>query len=182
MTKDEILTLVGDLCLEENDTDASTRFFDDALESLSKAPLSPLADFATVTITSGNSEYALPSDAIRILALFYADAHLPAATVEELEALDKDWQSTTGDPYAYTIDEITARSYYLFPTPTSSGDDGTVIYTETREDDLEDWLALPVAFDILYREFVRPSAHQDITFAEASQQCATLLKEVAGIQ
>ena len=182
MTKTTIATLVGNLCHDLDDSTEISTFHDDVMEEISKSPRSPFVDYDTISIVSGTSQYNFPSDAIRMLALFYKDAHLSPSTISDLEAYDKDWLTTTGDPWAFTPEDRSYRKYRLFPEPDESGDDNVALYTDKRDDSIEDWIALGMAHDILAKEFARPSDHQDVAYAAACDKMAKLIYQMAGLQ
>lgn len=182
MTKSTIDTLVDDLCHDLGNATEIAVFHDDVMEELSKSPGSPFVDYATISVVSGTSQYDFPSDAIRLLAIFYEGAHLSPSTIPDLEAYDKDWLTLTGDPWAFTPEDRSFRKYRLFPEPDSSGDDGTILYTETRDSDIEDWVALGMAHDILAKEFAWPSDHQDVAYASICNTVAKLIYQLGGLR
>jgi len=104
---------------------------------------------------------------------------------------DRTWRDDEADPVAYKTNHETAREVRFYPIPgTTSGafipplaqplgedmpaDMVSVIYSDNRDTDIPDFIAMYIAFQVLYREFIRPSDHQDVDWA-------TMLKKIAGI-
>lgn len=181
MTKTTIKTLVQDLCYDKA-TDAQIgTYFDDVMEEICKLPNCPFIDTYTDASVDGTSDYTYPTSAVRILAIFYNAIPLSYVTVPELEAYDRDWRALTGDPYFYTFEDVSTRTYTLIPQPDTDDDDIVVVHTDNRSTDIEDWIGLSIALAILSREFARPSDHQDIKFSEACKAGAQILQQAAGI-
>jgi hypothetical protein len=124
---------------------------------------------------------------------------LSFSELKDLEAYDDDWRTLSGNPWAYTTDEPTARSFDLVPTPDVDSSDfsfpngapfgedfptnaGTIIYSERRTTDLPEWIGVYIAFKILEREFARPSAHQDLKFSGTCAEFAEILWKFGGLK
>lgn len=59
---------------------------------------------------------------------------------------------------------------------------GAIIYSEKRTESLTEWLALPVALEMLGKEFSRSSDHQDIQFADACKELSELFFQFARVK
>lgn len=91
------------------------------------------------------------------------------------------------------------RSFAIYPKPSSTGGDLipihgepfgedfpsnwlTVLYSQFREDDIEDIYALPIALDTLAQEFEYPSQHRDTNFASVCQALSKIIFALIGVQ
>lgn len=186
MDKEAIIELAQDLSMSEvwmNEIIESdyTRYFTDALESFCQSPNCPLIASSSISIISGTAEYSYPSNCVRILGIFYRAAHLPYASRGELEAYDKEWKSLSGTPIVYTFEDTSTDEYRLVPTPNETGSHGTIIYTNSRTTDIMTTIGLPLALDMIARDFILPSDHQDVTFAQICKRFSELLRMIGGI-
>lgn len=189
MTKAEILLLTQDMARGQANDDTIDVFFDEVLYNLAKSANPLLTNAELVDLTSGTAVYALPPTAIRIRHAFFENKKLFRAKRDQAEAYSSTWRSGSGDPQAFLTDEETARNFRLYPTPSVStvwddffidplGDDYpdnivALIFNESRTDVIYDWLVYYIVFEILYREFVRPSDHQDIEWAGLCNKLAS---------
>jgi len=184
--KADVLTLVDDLSLGQADAASVVKFYDEVVIDLGQRNL--LTNASLVALTAQTGTYTLPAEALRPLAMFYDDAHLTHADERALMAIDPNWRSALGTPMAWVTDDETDRTFRLFEQPSATSKPfififgspfGTdypamsvaVIFTEKR-DDLPVWLELPVALEILAREFARESAHRDQAAAAAFRELA----------
>lgn len=193
MTKNEILQLAQEIARDlVTSTDATmSAYYDEVVEELGKTLDPPLVEAALFPFTSGTATYAYPTAAIEILHLFFTGYPLPLVPEETLEAYSKTWRSASGSPRAYLCGQETSRYVRIYPTPDTTstaldplateplGDDfpansGAVIYSDSRESGISDMLGCYIAFQVLYKEFIRPSSHQDAEWA-------LLLKQVAEV-
>jgi hypothetical protein len=191
MTKAEITTLVNDISRNLADASSISEYYDETIEELAKIPDPPIVAIEAVTITSGTSEYDYPTNAIELLHVFHGAYQLTKTTNRILETYNKTWRDDAGVPKAWKIDHETSRKFQLYPIPnvTSSafippalepfGEDfptnmGAVIYSDQRETDISDMLGIYIAFRILYKEFMRPSGHQDSEWAMLHKKVADM--------
>lgn len=198
MTKAEIIALAENIGRVSIDADTIDVYFTDTLEEIGRFPKPPLVNVELQEVTSGTAEHAYPDDAVLPLHIFHGERHLSPETVANLEAYEDGWRALTGDPFAWTRDEKTTRTFELVPEPDSdSGDFAfihgmpygedfpddalTIIFSERRTTDIPDWIALYIALRILSREFTRPSDHQDTEFAVACDKVSQIFWRVAGL-
>jgi len=191
MTKNDILDLVQDIARDQANDTAISAYYDEEVEALGKLPNPPLVERDLVGFTSGTAAYAYPTNAIEVLYLFHASYQLAQVTKETLEAYDMEWRSGSGVPKAFKLGHEDARTYRLYPNPNVTSDalgigatepfgedfptnSGAVIYSDSRESDISDMIGLYLAFRVLYKEFVRPSDHQDVAWAMLHKQIADL--------
>jgi len=184
MTRANIVTF-ADTFAHDTGTDMTLEdSFDDILDRFARSS-APFVDTETFTPTDGTAEYSYPTTAITILAIFHGATHLVVASSSELEAYDEDWRATAatgGTPIAYIFYEGDSRAVRLFPTPdTTEVDNDTFLFGENRTTDIPEWLALPIAFEMLAEEFAYPSGHQDKEMSEACLGMAGFLKAFTGI-
>lgn len=86
---------------------------------------------ATTTVTSGTSEYALPTDILRLHSVKYDNQKLPVLTLEEFDEQFTTDGSDTGVPINCLI---WAGFVRLWPTPTNSVDELKIDYIRTPVD------------------------------------------------
>jgi hypothetical protein len=194
LSKAQLTTFASTIAHAEHDTTTFSQFFDDVVEELGMLENPPFAERGFEAVVSGTSEYDFESSMIKPLYIFLDDTMLSPVSQGELEAYSKTWQTDDGTPIVYTLDNIDAHSYRIYPEPDTSGsisgadwgssfpDDAlALIYSEDRQTDIEDYYALPITFDCLAREFSYPSDHQDIEYAKALNDLAKLLYMLAGV-
>ena len=196
MTKAEIITLVEDIARVDIDADTVDRYYADVLEEIGKWMDAPLLNVEIVEITSGTASYGYPTDAVAIVALFHTDRHLSRTSLIELEGYSSTWRDDTGDPWAFTEDEQVKRTYRMYPEPDDTSgamfgwnlmgadmpsDAGVVVFSERREEDIPDWIGLYVVFEVLRRDFARPSGYQDKAFAGLCGGIAKATRQIGGL-
>lgn len=180
MTKTTITALAQDLCHDKADDTQLSTYYDDVLEELCKLPNCPFVAATNDVSVAAQSDYAFPTNSVRIIAIHYVEAPLSYSSIAGLEAYDYEWRDLTGDPDFYTYEDVSTRTYTLVPQPDTTDDTIKVFHTNNRETDIEDWAALSIALAMLSKEFMRPSDHQDPAFAEACKTGSQLLQQAAG--
>lgn len=177
-----ILALALDLCLQQGDLAQMADFADDVCIDLSLRGW--LCELVPLVVASGQSTYTLPAEATSLLAAFYDDTELSAASIGAMGSR-ADWRARPGRPRTVVRETEADRTARVFPVPNVAsapaganplGDGFPVgaihlLVTEKRTT-LPEWLALPAALLVLAREFARESDHRDLTFAGACQQLA----------
>lgn len=188
MSRNSVLSLVNDLSRGLADQGICGHYYDDIVHEIGQRPIFTRATL--VAVDGATATFALPDTAIRLLYVLYDDRILAPASLRELEAVNPHWRDERGTPIAYVTERENARSFRLYPVPDVAsksfifltglpfGRDYpelavVIVHTEDRE--LPDWLDLPVALDILGREFGRESDHRDPAFAEMCGQLAVLM-------
>ena len=190
MSRATVLQRVQDLSLSQADATAIDRYYDDVIYDLGRRPW--LTEASLIAVTAGTAVYSPDVSVLRIVNIFYDDRTLYESNNRELEAtFGSSWQDRRGTPVAYTFEDENALDFRLVPKPELNSKDFSfvfgspmgldfpeysvaIIHTEKVED-LPTWLELPVAFEILFREFSRQSDHQDPTFAVTCKQIAELM-------
>lgn len=187
--KSNVLQLVQNLSSSQADATAIDRFYDDVVRDLGQRPW--LTQATLISVTAGTAVYTPATSVIRILDVYYDNRVLRKATKQELESIDAQWRDLRGSPFAYVSEDETAKDFRIVPNPEVSSKDFiflfgspfgldypeyavAIVHTETRID-LPAWLEMPVAFEILRREFIRESDHKDAEFAAACGQLSDLL-------
>lgn len=175
MTKAEVLALVQDMARDQADDTTISAYHDEVIEELAKSEDPPFVALGNFALTSGVSEYSWPSSAIRPLYMWYDGYQLSQSKEHRLSAYDIEWRDSSGDPVAWRIDNETARTLRVMPTPDSdSTTTCKILYSQERTTYLHDFIVPYIVFRILYKEFIRPSDHQDIDWAKLCQQVAQL--------
>lgn len=199
MTRDEIITLAGQLAQSLQDADTLDIFTNDVFHELAFLPSPPLLRAILKVITSGTAVYDFESDMLRIIYAIMYDELLSPVSEQALDAYNDTWQSDSNTPTQITQDAMTARTYRLYPEPdtTSSavipihgqpwGEDYpddilALVYADDRESGILDLYSLPIAFDSLRREFDYPSDHRDKNFAETCGAVSDLFYRLLGVK
>lgn len=189
MAKANVLQLVQDISSNQADATAIDRYYDDVVRDLGQHPW--LTQATLISITAGTAIYTPATSVIRILDTYYDDRVLRPATLKEMESINPAWRDARGTPIAYVNEDETAKDFRLYPNPEVTSKDFiflfgspfgldypeyavAIVHTETRID-LPAWLEMPTAFEVLAREFMRESNHQDVAFAKMCKQVADLL-------
>ena len=182
MTKNEVLTLVQDVARDQAEDDTISKYYDEAIVELGKMPEPVLVERALFEVSDGVSVYDYPTAAVELLHVFQGTNPLFKTTKAALESRSKAWRGDSGTPVAYRTDFDDAETFLLYPNPATDstalalgatepfGADfpanmGAAIYSDSRETGISDMIGLYVAFRVLYKEFHRPSDHQDIEWA-----------------
>lgn len=197
-TKAQILTLISTLTQGQADSVTIDLYFDTLLDDLGRLPDPPFVEAEIVPLVADTEEYALPSNAVREIAIFCDDHEVRHTFVQQLEARDRMWRDHKGTPIAYSKDESTARTIRVYPIPNYSSvitwDHGEpigldyptdallVLYATRANDKIPDWAVLPICYQILSWEFQRPSKHQSQAFADTCSQMAQALFQMIDIK
>jgi hypothetical protein len=194
MSRVDTLALCQDLCTNQADATSITKFYDEIVSDLGHGNWLIVAEL--ISTTAGTFEYNPPDTIVDFKGAFYDDRWLYRENLRALEALNPHWRDERGTPRAYVIEDESNHKFKLYPTPDRDSKDfifmfGSplgldfptyavlVLMTELRED-LPKWLEMPVAFEILAREFARESDHTDQQFAEACRAISGLLLKMVG--
>ena len=194
LNKAQLTTFASLICHAELDTTTFSQFFDDVIDELKDAPKPVFADYAFEAIASGVDEYSYETTMLRPIAIFFDDALLSKTGEKELEAYSATQRSDTGDPVAYTLENVDARKYRVYPIPDANGAIGgadwasnypdgalALIFVEDRSTDIEDYYVLPITFDCIAREFAYPSDHQNVDYAKVCANLAKLMYALASV-
>lgn len=194
MPRSDVITLCQDLCTNQADEAALTKFYDEVISDLGRAEWLVTAEL--LATTAGTNQYNPATTVVEILYVFYDDRLLYKENLRALEAINPQWRDERGAPRAYVIEDETNNQFRLYPTPVVDSKDFifafgsplgldfpeyavVVVQTETREV-LPEWLEFPIAFEILAREFARESDHVDHEFAKACKSIADILMRMVG--
>ncbi len=189
MSKAATLQLTQDLSKGLADATMCDRYYRDIVLELGREDI--LTQASLIPVNAETGEYTLPTQAVEMIDLFYDDHPLMEAKLREVESRDPQWRSRLGPPIVYITQHETIRTFSLYPTPEMNSKDFiflfgspfgrdypayalAMIHTENRED-IPEWLELPVAFDILSREFARESNHRDTLFSKTCKSMADFL-------
>lgn len=166
-----IKTLVNDYALAEEGTLAVDRYFDAVMRDL--AWTEDLIEVSTDTIFAGQTSTTLSAVAVKIVAVFFNGRQLDQISLRSLESFDPRWRDQKGEPVAYTTEGELTKTIRFYPTPDSDGT-LTIFHTQIQVA-VPQWLELPIAFEILSREYGRESNHRDDTFSQLCSQVSGLL-------
>lgn len=181
MSKADIIQLVADISLAQADTIMAERYFDDIVNGLGEREV--IVGAHLIPVIADTAVYELPDDTIDLLGVFYGDMFLNEAPIQEVESFaGLSWRSRRGTPIAYVVEQESSRDFRLFPTPDQPSSDIDFAFgspfghdypegviaalCSEKRDELPEWLELPIAFEILAREYARESDHQNKAFSE----------------
>ena len=191
MPKADVLTLVSTLSDSVADTTQITNYYNDVVFEMAQGvfPGPSLTGAAFVEVVAGTANYAFPVDAVRVLLLNYDTTDLPKEGERGATLFNKDWRADQGRPAAFIVTDENRRTVSLVPVPDTDGqavgvltpfsatfpaENLTFIYTEERDDVHLDE-ELPLALEILAREFARDSNHHDAQASDFAKKLAGLL-------
>ena len=178
MAKADVLQLVTDLGVTTVDQNEIGIFYDEVVRELGFQEI--LTGTELVPVQAGKPDYILVEDTVRAMEFHATGGRLDPIDITSLQSVfGVAWRTRTGTPLAYTQEEENEKTFRLVPNSTQD-DTITVIRTETRTD-VPVWLELPMALDILGREYQRESNHQDVAFAQIARQLSLLLFKLVGV-
>lgn len=189
MTRATTLTWVDDLSATQADATLTDDYYDAVVQDVSAIAI--FVEASLVAVTSGTSQYTLPSYAREILSVFYDDTELERTSKRELTDYNSVWSLESGSPVAYGIDDESKRTFVVYPVPDISsaafafpfgepfGRDYpryalSVVHTDVRVD-YPKWMDLPIAASVLAQEFRRESNHKDVEVAALWKSTSELL-------
>lgn len=179
MSRSDVLTMVSDLCLAQSDATEVGVLYDEIVRELGFYDV--LVGTETIAVAAGTATYPLAAENMRVLEVDALTGRLDRASGSALRAVyGAGWQQRSGTPVAFTSEDEDSHVLRLVPVPLRA-DTLTVIRAETRVD-VPYWLELGIAFEILHREFMRESDHQDVEFAGVARGIANLLLALVGVE
>ena len=191
MSKVTAKQLASDLSLSQIRGASLESGFEYTVEQMAQFELFTAASLVSIDHTS--STYTIPDDFGRLLQVFYDDEVISRETKDTILFYHPNWQDESGSPLSYVADSENTKTLRLYPQPQVSSEDfiwllgrpfGTdfpayslgVIHTEIR-DDTPDWMDLPIALQIMAKEYAQESRHHDLQLAQVAKQMSeTLLR------
>ena len=179
MAQADVLTLVDDISLGQANAAEAAVFYAEIIRELGFVEV--LTGTETISVTAFNGNYTLATSTIMALEFYSTRGFLTKSDTPGLKSIfGSSWRNRTGSPVAVTMEDENNNSFSLVPIPQES-DTLTVICTETRTD-VPTWLELPLALEILSREYLRESDHQDVEFSSMCKQLADLAFNLVGVK
>ncbi len=187
MSRATVLQLVDDLSVDVAYSATADQFYDDIVHELAMQAVFTRATLRP--ITAGTGAVTLPDSGIELLYAVYDDRILAKTTRRQLEMLSSHWRDHRGTPVAYNEELENDQTLRLYPVPEIGSKAFSFVFGEplgrdfpeysvtlvhTENEELPEWMDLPMALEILAREFSRESDHRDLEAAEACRQLATL--------
>jgi len=197
MSNAAITTIITQLSTTATDGTVTNSFQDDVIFELSRGVYPDVlaqVGSAFIAVTAGTARYSLPtaSGARTPLALFYDTKQLLLLRKDEAWAYDEAWRNAPHNQVVgYTFDPEDRPNFALVPPPrrdgaTIGGNTPTVVtawpdanitavyantdltFPGTTYDDLK----LPIALEVMAREFGRDSDHEDKMMTEVCHNLA----------
>lgn len=188
VSKVDVIALVQELCTHQGDPAALDKYFDEVISDLGRKGWLCVAE--VLAVTKDTFEYEPPSTVIELWNVIYDDRMLYKENLRAIEAINVNWRDEVGTPRAYVVEDESNKKFRLYPKPDRTSKDlapvfgsplgldyptySVVVIISEQRNEIPAWLVMPVAFDILNREFVRESDHQDTTFADACKKLSTM--------
>lgn len=188
--KAEVIDLIALLSDGQAAADTVPRLFDDVVRELA-ASVAIVTEIALVSVSAADATFTAPTEAAEVLACFYGHRELSIEGKTALEAFyGVQWRALEGPPRAVTLEDEDKRTFRMVPKPTQDsapyvplhgasplGRDYphanvAVLYSKAT-DDPPYYLKLPIALEVLAREFERESDHRDRAFAGTARMLAT---------
>ena len=179
MARADVIALAQDLG-KFGDATSISDYYDEIVRELGLFEL--LVDPVPIGVDVELAAYQMPVPVIRTLELIsdrYGTLN-PVDRVTLRSVHGTGWTHRVGNPVAFTQEEQSDNAFRLFPIP-DQADELTALVTGTRID-LPYWLELPVALEIVFREYSRESDHQDIEFARTAGLLAQLMFTLVEIE
>ena len=128
------------------------------------------ADFA---VGAGDGRFVLPSYATELEAVFFCGTLLEVMTIDELKAVDEDWEQAIGPPSAVIVEQEKELRFRLYPKPNQGGT-VTAIFGAAKAEP-PDWLDVPLALGALAGMARHSWAKRDVAFASGADKLGALV-------
>lgn len=189
MSKAAALALAQALSLSIASNTDLDYFYTEAVYALGALPY--IVEASLIALDPLQATFVFPETGLIPLAVFYHDRVLDYMTREQLQSVHPEWLDARGWPLAYTDDDLSERTFRLYPLPTQPSDpyiplffdplgrdypayNVLLLHTQFVED-VPVHLELPLIYSCLAREFARESVHMDAAWAERCVRIAALL-------
>ncbi len=178
MSKTTTLTLVSDMGLSDTTSGEADRIYDDVVREL--GALGILTENGSNSVTAATATYTAPTNTIRILEIHGGYGILDQTDYDIItNLLGARFHLRTGRPTIWCHEHETIKDFRLVPIPNES-DTLTTIVTQYQAN-VPVFLEMPIALEVLHREYLRESNHQDIDFALLCRRLATMWFSMLGI-
>lgn len=178
MAKADVLALAQDIG-KFGDPISLEDYYDEIVRELGLLEL--LVDPVSIGITSEIAVYQMPIAVIRTLELiserFGTLDRVDRVTLRAVHGTG--WTKRVGTPVTFTQELESDNAFRLVPIPDQA--ESLVGLVSATRDDVPYWLELPIALEIVFREYTRESNFQDVAFAQAAGQLAQLFFSLVGI-
>jgi hypothetical protein len=199
MNRADIKTLAESLTTITTDSDTLGQFITDVFDENGFRSNPQMVKASLESVVSGTATYSFDSDVYKLIRVFFGSEMLSFTSANGLDAYSTTWGADSGLPKAITQDELTVRTYTLYPNPNVNSDpvipvhgepygedypanNLTLIYSENRQDNIMDIYALPIAVEALSREFAYPSNHTDLEYSDTCKKLAELFNQLIGFK
>ena len=178
MSKTTTLTLVSDMGLSDTTSTEADRLYDDIVRELGAMGI--LTENGTKAVTAGTATYTAPTNTIRVLEI-----HGGYGIIDQMDyailtnLLGPRFHQRIGRSEMWCHEHETIKDFRLVPSPNES-DTFTVLITQYQTN-VPSWLEMPIALEVLHREYLRESNHQDVDFAMLCRKLSTMWFSMVGI-
>ena len=189
MSKETVIDLANQISINQADTNMLPRYYDEEIFVLGATHY--LIDAAVLPVVADIATFVFPVEGLSLLEVIWDGRCLDYMTSAQLRQTNPHWVDERGTPLAYTTEDLSARSFMLYPKPPVNSDamifefgsplgldfpsySVTVIFTKFVLD-VPEQLELPILYKILSREFKRESRHMDLVWSKACEQLSQML-------
>lgn len=189
MSKSSTLALCSTLTLGQTPPSQFSHYYDESIYALGALPY--LFEAARLPVDPLQALFLFPDNFLTALSIWYDNRTLDFMSHAELLALSPTWQDHRGPPVAYTDDNLSLRTFRLYPIPEDPSQPmvsilggpfgqsyplfNAVLLGTVFRVDIPPWMELPLIYSILARDYARESPYQDLTVSSACMQVSQLL-------
>jgi hypothetical protein len=189
VAKADVLALAQIYAKDLAHTDALGRYYTDGVRDFGKERI--LLDAYVVPVEEAVAVYDYPVGTIRIFDVFFGDRWLSFEDWRTFQVQDTAWQTRTGTPRHWYIQDEERQKFRLYPAPDTTSanvaptfgeplgrdypSDRLLIIASEQREDVPLWFESSLAFLLLSKEFQRESDHQDMAFAKSAGQIGNFL-------
>lgn len=192
MSKVTALALAQALSLNQVIPERLDYFFQESVYALGALPF--IVEATLLPVDPLQATFSFPDEALAELAVFYHDRVLDFMSISQLTAANPYWALERGWPVAYTTDDLTERTFRLYPVPELPSDPYIPFFMDPLGRDYPAYnalllhtrflvdppvhLELPLIYASLTRAFGNESTYRDPLWAEGCAKLAALLLEM----
>ena len=178
MSKATTLTLVDNMGLGDTTNAETSIHYDDIVRELGYQVI--LTEAGSTSQVSGTPTYTPPANTIRVLEIHGGYGIIDQTSYFELKnLLSPRMRDRVGRAIIWCHEHESNKDFRLTPTPNES--DTLTVFVTQYQSTVPTWMEMPIALEILHREYTRESNHQDIDFAMLCRRLATMWFSLLGI-
>lgn len=195
-TRERVLELTALLSTGRSDQGLAGYYYEEVVRELARDR--QLAEVVLLDLEAETGAYQYPNHLVHLMGVFFDDTQLSPMHEEAARAVDPQWRHARGHPECFLVEKDAVRRIRLYPMPEQDSapylglyglpfgldfpmGTGVMVGGFISENIPEFW-ALPVALEVLAREFSRESDHKDVAWAAMCRNLAMLCFVMVGRQ